>query len=74
LANRRFLGIDQEKEFLEISKNRKLEIENPKISSLYKSKIQGFTTKKQLELFLVEEPQEYYGQELNFWQKFFLFK
>jgi site-specific DNA-methyltransferase (adenine-specific) len=56
LANRRYLGIDMETEFLEISKNRKLEIENPKIAENYRSKISGFETKKQLELYLVEEP------------------
>ena len=56
LSNRRFLGIDLEKKYLEISKNRKLEIENPKISSKYKSKIQGFQVKQQLEIFLAQEP------------------
>jgi site-specific DNA-methyltransferase (adenine-specific) len=43
LANRRFLGIDQEEEFLTISKNRKSEIENPKTSATYKQKIIGFS-------------------------------
>lgn len=57
LANRRFLGIDMESEFLEISKQRKLEIENPKIAHEYRQKIGGFETKKQLELYLSEEPQ-----------------
>jgi len=55
LSNRRFLGIDLEEKYLEISKNRKLEIENPKISSIYKSKIQGFQFKQQLEIFLAQE-------------------
>lgn len=64
LLNRRYLGIDQEQEFLEISKNRKLEIENPKTAELYKQKIQGFTNKKELDLFLVNEPIEEYGSEL----------
>src|SRR5690606_7690100 len=49
LTNRRFLGIDQEEEFLTISKNRKLEIENPKIATTYKQKIKGFNNKKELE-------------------------
>jgi site-specific DNA-methyltransferase (adenine-specific) len=64
LLNRRYLGIDQEEEFLEISKNRKLEIENPKTAELYKQKIQGFTNKKELDLFLAKEPTEEYGSEL----------
>jgi hypothetical protein len=56
LANRRYLGIDMETEFLEISKNRKLEIENPTIVEAYKQKISGFESKKQLQLYLSEEP------------------
>lgn len=56
LANRRFLGIDQETEFLEISKNRKIEIEDEKIAHQYRQKISGFETQKQLELYLAEEP------------------
>ena len=55
LANRRYLGIDMETEFLEISKNRKLEIEDEKIATSYKQKINGFETKGQLELYLAEE-------------------
>ncbi len=65
LVNRRFLGIDQEEEFLAISKNRKLEIENHKISATYRQKIRGFNDKKELELFLVEEPKTEYKTELN---------
>jgi len=56
LANRRFLGIDQEEEFLTMSKNRKLEIENNKTAATYRQKIGGFNNKKELELFLFEEP------------------
>ena len=40
LANRKFLGIDKVDEFLSISKNRKLEIENPQIFGTYRSWIQ----------------------------------
>ena len=64
LLNRRYLGIDQEQEFLEISKNRKIEIDNPKIAELYRQKIQGFTNKKELDLFLANEYSEEYGNEL----------
>ena len=55
LINRRFLGIEQESEYLEISKNRKLEIENQIISSKYRQKLQGFNDKNELELFLSKE-------------------
>src|SRR5690606_3713005 len=69
LANRRFLGIDQEEEFLKISKNRKLELENPKIVENYREKINGFNNKKELELFLVKEPRTEYKTEINFDRK-----
>jgi site-specific DNA-methyltransferase (adenine-specific) len=55
LANRRFLGIDQEEDFLKISKNRKLEIEDYKIAENYRNKINGFIDKKQFSLFLENE-------------------
>lgn len=64
LANRRFLGIDKEEEFLNISKNRKKEIENFKVAAEYRQKIGGFNDKKELELFLFEEPAAEYGAEL----------
>lgn len=64
LANRRFLGIDQEEEFLTISKNRKLEIGNSRTAASYKHKIAGFNNNKELELFLVDEPKVNYGNEL----------
>ena len=64
LANRRFLGIDQEEAFLEISKKRRIEIENNKTAALYRQKINGFNDKKELELFLVSEPQSEYLNEL----------
>jgi len=55
LLNRRFLGMDKELEFLEISKNRKLEIENQSVAEDYKAKIAGFIKKKQLSTFLQNE-------------------
>ena len=60
LLNRRFLGIDLETEYLEISKNRKLEIENTRTASLYKSKIKGFEKAQQLEMFIAQEPKVEY--------------
>jgi site-specific DNA-methyltransferase (adenine-specific) len=64
LANRRFLGIDQEEEFLNISKMRKLEIENPLVAAKYKAKISGFNHSNELDLFLTNEPKGRYGPEL----------
>jgi site-specific DNA-methyltransferase (adenine-specific) len=66
LANRRFLGIDKEIEFLEISKKRKLEIENPQVFGAYRKKLGGFEDKHQLELFLAGEPETIYSREIGF--------
>jgi len=69
LANRLFLGIDKEEEFLTISKNRKLEIENPKTATTFRQKTGGFNDKKEFEIFLLEEPNEEYKLELNLTKK-----
>ena len=66
LANRKFLGIDKEEEFLNISKKRKLEIENPQIFDTYRKKLGGFGYKNQLELFLAKEPETEYERILSF--------
>jgi len=68
LLGRRFLGIDQEEQFLEISKNRKIEIENLRIFKEYKQKIQGFKDKKQLTAYLLSEPELEYGLDLPFYK------
>lgn len=65
LLGRKFLGIDKETEFLQMSQNRKLEIENPNIAGNYKKKLGGFKTKNQLELFLVQEPIAEYSRDLQ---------
>ena len=54
-----------ETEFLEISKNRKLEIENPITAAHYRQKINGFNDKKELSLFLAQEPNEDYSPDLH---------
>lgn len=66
LANRRFLGIDQEEDYLNISKNRKFEIENPKIAASYRQKIQGFHNTQQLNRYLASEPIVEYASNLSF--------
>ena len=65
LADRRYLGIDREEEFLEISKNRRLEIENRLIAAKYRQKIEGFNNQGELDLFLAKEPVMEYGNELK---------
>jgi site-specific DNA-methyltransferase (adenine-specific) len=66
LLNRRFLGIDLEEDFLNISICRKRDIENPERAADFKRKIQGFIDKRQLNNYLAEEPREEYGSELVF--------
>lgn len=65
LAERRFLGIDIEEEYLDISIRRKKEIENPIIATKYKSKVQGFAKDNQLNLFIAKEPKIEYINELK---------
>lgn len=65
LTERRFLGIDTEEKFLEISVRRKKEIDDLNIAAKYKSKIQGFDTPKQLELFVAKEPEVEYFSKLK---------
>ncbi len=60
LLGRRYLGIDQEEEFLEISKARKLEIGYPETSELYASKIRGFQSAVQCNEMNSNEPEESY--------------
>ncbi|OJV42913.1 MAG: site-specific DNA-methyltransferase [Bacteroidales bacterium 36-12] len=66
LTNRKFLGIDKEEEFLKISENRKLEIENSQTYETYRKKLGGFVDKNQLELFLTREPEAEYCRILDF--------
>jgi site-specific DNA-methyltransferase (adenine-specific) len=64
LLNRRFLGIDKEASFLEMSRQRRMEIEDNEVSKQYKLKIQGFKDIKQLDNYLVSEPISEYVREL----------
>lgn len=64
LANRRYLGIDKELEFLEISKNRKLEIENYKTAENYRKKIGVFIEGNRQSSMILQEPITEYGTEL----------
>jgi site-specific DNA-methyltransferase (adenine-specific) len=56
LANRRYLGIDADSDFLNLSKARKLEIEDEEIAKKYREKLRGFNSKKELSTFLENEP------------------
>ncbi len=64
LANRRFLGIDMEEDFLKISACRRMAIEDPKVVESFRQKIHGFNSKKEFSDFLLKEPVTEYSKEL----------
>lgn len=65
LLGRRFLGIDLEKEFLLLGKNRKHEIENVSKAFEFRSKIKDLAHLDGLDLTVADEG-ELYGSELPF--------
>ena len=61
LLDRKFLGIDKEVEFLNMSKGRRLEIENPVTFSFFQKKIKDLSLLKRSDSFSVcEEPEQNY--------------
>lgn len=64
LCNRRFLGIEREIMFAELSRNRREEIYNRRIAELYQSKL--LDIKYVGNMHSVNEPKEYYGREIPF--------
>lgn len=67
LFNRRFLGIDQEADFLDISVNRRKEIEKSSIAESYRKKIRGITYTPAYQLSIVQEADlDDYSVELPF--------
>lgn len=69
LANRKYLGIDKEIDFLEISKNRKTEIENFKTAEIYRKKIGVFVEENKQSALILQEPVTEYGNELTFYNR-----
>lgn len=55
LLGRRYLGIDQDEKFMEISKNRRKEIENPQTYHKYRSKIKDIQSMLSLYPSMVKE-------------------
>lgn len=64
LLNRRFLGIDREKNFLEISKNRREEIEDIKIREEYRMRISKYSNKPIKDLLEIQNREPYFGPDL----------
>lgn len=64
LCRRRYLGIEQEEQFAQLSKSRYLEIGNKQVFDSYCKKIKDLSFIRQAEC--VNEPSEYYGNDLPF--------
>jgi site-specific DNA-methyltransferase (adenine-specific) len=58
LLNRRFLGVDLEEEYLQLSKKRKIEIENPLTQKQFRENMNGFKDKNELSYFLQNESRQ----------------
>ncbi len=66
LFNRRFLGIEKETEFLEMSKRRREGIENPLVKYEYKNRISKYSDKQLLNILDFREEEPYFGADLSF--------
>lgn len=66
LLNRRFLGLEQESEFLELSKNRRLEIDDVAKRHEYFKRICKFSDKPLDSVLELREQQPYFGIDMPF--------
>lgn len=66
LFGRRFLGIEKETDFLEMSKRRREEIENPLLRNDFKKKIEKHSDKPFRDILELHENAEYFGVDLPF--------
>ena len=64
LLNRRFLGLEREEVFLEMSRLRRIEIEDTAIFCQYQDKIIKYTDKPLKNIYEIGSPEPYYGQDL----------
>lgn len=64
LLNRRYLGIDQEKDFLNISKKRRLEIEDLVVRMDFSTRIRRVTDRELQQILELHEKMPYYGVDL----------
>jgi len=64
ILNRRYLGIDQEKEFLDLSKKRRIEIDNLAIRTEYNKRICGTSDSNLQQVLELHEKVPYYGIDL----------
>lgn len=66
LLGRRYLGIDKEAEYMELSKARRLEIEHPSTFALYRSKIKDVNLMDEMNVSKVVGEDECFGYDLPF--------
>ena len=64
LLGRRFLGLDREAGFLEMSKMRREEIEDIAVFANYRHRIASYSDKKIADILEIREPEVYYGIDL----------
>lgn len=64
LCGRRFLGIEKEEDFTNLSRSRRLEIDSSSIFTLYQDKLDDLSFYKLDNN--ISEPKEYYGKDLPF--------
>ena len=64
LFDRRFLGIDKEENFLQISKKRRIELDNYTIRQQYKYNINKYSNVPLKPIWEIHEPKIYYGIDL----------
>ena len=66
LLHRRFLGIDRETDFLELSKVRREEIENISVRENYRQRIEKYSDKPVQKILEIHEDMPYFGVDLPF--------
>ena len=64
LLNRRFLGIEREETFLELSKQRRLELDDIKTRFAYREKILHYSDKPLRGILELHEPAPYFGVDI----------
>lgn len=64
LLGRRYLGIDKEESFLELSKQRRIELDNPIIREDYKQRIYKYSDVPLQPILELKEQEPYYGIDL----------
>ena len=65
ILGRRFLGLEQEFEFLDMSKARREELNDKKIKHDYYQRIVKYVDAKCLDILEIKEPEPYYGRDLE---------